>query len=108
MKPLVDSDLVLYELGFASQTKDEEGNIVPKDWEFVQDLLEKRLKLICEEVGATEPPLLFLTNTPRINKMLNKERKRQDVAPVAYVESFRTQIAAAISSDHVDSKGNKG
>lgn len=92
MRPLIDSDILLYELGFSSQQVID-GEVVPNSWEFVQDLLEKRIKLICDEVEATEPPLMFLTATPRINKLLNRERKRQDLPPKEYVENFRVEVA---------------
>ncbi|MCA2590200.1 MAG: hypothetical protein IM509_05470 [Microcystis sp. M31BS1] len=92
MQPLVDSDVLLYEIGFSSQ-REEDGVIVPSSWEFTQDLFDKKIALICDEVGATQPPLLFLTNTPRINKLLNRERKRQNKPPVEHVDNFRNEIA---------------
>jgi len=92
MRPLLDSDVILYEVGFSSQ-QEEDGKITPASWDFTQDLLEKKLALICDEVGATEPPLMFLTNTRRINKEKNKQRAREDVAPKPYVENFRVEAA---------------
>lgn len=92
MKPLIDSDILLYEIGYSSEQKIDE-EVVPNSWDFAQDLLEKRIDLICDEVGATEPPLLFLTNTPRISKLQNKQRIREGVAPKEYVENFRIQVA---------------
>ena len=92
MKPLIDSDILLYEIGFSSETKDD-GVITPRSWDFAQGLLDERIKLICDEVEATEPPLLFLTNTKRINKLLNKQRKREDAPPKEYVENFRVEAA---------------
>lgn len=88
MQPLLDSDILLYEIGFSGQS--EEG---PRDWEFVQELLEARIRLICDEVGATEAPLLFLTNTPRINKMLNKQRTREEAPIIDYKDNFRFEVA---------------
>lgn len=38
-------------------------------------MLDRKIELICEEVGATEAPTLYLTNTPFINNYLNKKRK---------------------------------
>lgn len=51
------------------------------------------MDLICRAVDADQPPLLFLTNTQRINKLLNKSRKREEAPPVEYVENFRVEIA---------------
>ena len=88
MQPLLDSDILLYEIGFSGQTA--EG---PRDWSFVEELLNNRIKLICDEVGATQPPLLFLTNTLRINKLLNKQRKREETEAVEYKDNFRIELA---------------
>ena len=109
MRALIDADVLqlLYEIGFSSESS-EDGVVVPRDWEFAQELLDNRIKLICDEVEATEPPLLFLTNTPRINKLLNRQRKRVDEPEIQYVENFRTKIADAIPSDDVDAKEYKG
>ena len=87
----------LYEIGFSSEQK-VDGEVVPNSWEFAQELLEKRINLILSEVEATEPPLLFLTNTKRINKLLNKQRKRENDTPKDYVENFR--VAAAKEKEY--------
>lgn len=78
----------------------EGGELVltPASWEFAQDLFDKKIVLICDEVGATEKPLLFLTNTPRITKLRNKERKRNGIPEKEYVENFR--IAAAKEKEY--------
>jgi hypothetical protein len=83
---------LLYEIGFSSEQKID-GEVVPNSFEFAQELLDNRIKLILEEVEADEPPLLFLTTTKRINKMLNKERKRVSEPPKEYVENFRVEAA---------------
>lgn len=92
MQPLIDSDILLYEIGFSSQQV-EDDKIVPASWDFAEELLTKRINLICEEVEAKQPPLLFLTNTPRINKLLNKDRKREEKPIVAYKDNFRNEVA---------------
>ena len=92
MKPLIDADVLLYEVGFSSQ----EGvgpEATPASWDFTQDLLEKKLALIYDEVNGTEEPRLFLTNTRKINKTLNKKRKSEGEAPKEYVENFRVEAA---------------
>jgi len=63
-----------------------------KSWDWVQELLEHKLKLIQEEAGATDL-LLFFTNTKRINKLLNKERVRQEQPVKEYIPNFREAIA---------------
>jgi len=56
-------------------------------------LFDKRVALICDEVRATSPPLLFITNTHKVNRTLNKERERQGEKPKEYVENFRIEAA---------------
>lgn len=92
MKPLIDCDVLLYEIGFSSQQV-VDGEIEPNSWEFCQNLFDEKVKLICDEVGATEPPLLFLTSTPYITKMLNKSRKRNEEVVKDFVPNFRNDIA---------------
>lgn len=60
MTPLIDSDVLRYECGFAAETywKDKEG-IPPFD--VAADFLDNRIANICAVVGATTEPILFLT-----------------------------------------------
>ncbi len=92
MKALVDADVLLYEIGFSSQ-RVENGVVDPSSWEFCQELFDKKIDLIQDEVGGTEKPLLFLTNTPKINKLLNKRRAYNDELPKNYQENFRIEAA---------------
>jgi len=89
--------VLLYEIGFSSERMepDEAGELVktPASWEFAQDLFDKKIALIQDEVGATQSPLLFFTNTPRINKIRNKERKRNEETEKIYVDNFRNEVA---------------
>lgn len=89
---LIDSDILLYEIGFSSQGKNDKGEIEAASWDWTQDLLEKKIDLITEEAGA-EKSLLFLTNTARINKLLNRDRKRKEEPKKEYVPNFREAVA---------------
>jgi hypothetical protein len=100
VKPLIDSDVLLYEIGFSSQTEEttiEDGvivkKVVPQGWEFAKTLFDNRIELICKEVEATERPLLFLTNSYYISRLLNKSRKRAEEKVVEYVPNFRDSVA---------------
>jgi len=96
MKPLVDFDVLLYELGFSSEkTEVIDGNkvVVPASWDFCQNLVDKRVELINEEVGATEAPLLFMTNTRRLNKQSNKIRELRNEPKKEFVDNFRYEVA---------------
>lgn len=92
MKPLIDSDILLYEIGFSSQ-RVEDGVVEPSSWDFTQELLDSRINLITDEVQATEPPTLYLTNTRRINKILNKKRLYNEEPKKVFVDNFRIEAA---------------
>ena len=57
MIPLIDGDILLYEIGFACQRKDEP---LPS-FDFVKEVLDNRIEGICRAVEATQPPRIFLT-----------------------------------------------
>lgn len=93
MHPLIDADLLLYEVGFGSQGT-VDGKVVPLAWENAQENVDRRIALICEEVEATSPPTLFLTANKFMNELLNKQREEQ----VEFKENFRK--AAAVSKGY--------
>jgi hypothetical protein len=59
IQPLIDSDILLYEVGFAAETGWLGDGYVPFD--YVAELLDNRIGNICAMVEATEPPILYLT-----------------------------------------------
>ena len=76
MKPLIDGDILRYEIGFGAETGwraitgDSDNNdfeqylnkvesIPPFD--YVERLLNDRIEYICERVGATEPPTIYMS-----------------------------------------------
>jgi isopentenyl phosphate kinase len=60
MQPLIDADILLYEIGFACQQKVADG-VILKPVEEVNELMDTRIKEICAAVYATESPMLFIT-----------------------------------------------
>jgi len=60
MKPLIDGDILKYEIGFAAETGWQKEDELPP-WEYVAKLFNLRVDNICAIVGATEPPLFFLS-----------------------------------------------
>ncbi len=59
MQPLIDGDVLRYEIGFAAEAGwQQEG--VPS-FDYVQELFEMRVANICAMAGATAPPIFFLT-----------------------------------------------
>lgn len=96
MKALIDADVLLYEIGFSSERSELVGGhkvVVPSSWEFCQELFDKKIALIQDEVQATEPPTLFFTNTLYLNTLLNKRRGYAGEESVAFVDNFRYELA---------------
>ena len=94
MKCLVDADFLVYELGFRGQFLDEDtGEIVVRDFDFVSELLEQKIKEIEGECWADEPSTLYLTNDSTLNRLNNRHRKSQGLAPMEYKENFRMSLA---------------
>lgn len=94
MKPLIDGDILLHEIGWSSQFKDKDtGEEILFDFDYVRELLDRKIALICDEVEATEAPTIFITDSPWLNERVNKERKWQGLEPLEYVPGFRYEIA---------------
>jgi hypothetical protein len=104
MRPLIDADILLYEIGFAGQETTssvekiggefyKKTKTIPKDWDLVKSMLDNRVELIKGEVEATLPPILFLTNTDFINTLLNKKRKFEGENVIEFVPNFREEVA---------------
>lgn len=94
MKPLIDGDILLHELGWSGQFKDKEtGEEVLLPFETVQGLLDEKIRLICEDVDATEPPTIYLTNSEWLTKHINKSQRYQDRETCQYVPNFRYTVA---------------
>ncbi len=61
MRPLIDGDIILYEIGFSCQGVDENKEEIILHWDSVKEKVDKLIAQICFAVGATVPPSLFLT-----------------------------------------------
>lgn len=83
MRPLIDADILRYEIGASGQyykknddgTFEEELTILPFD--VVAEKLDQKIKEICALVWATEPPLLFLSMDAQTKKRENKAKQRK-------------------------------
>lgn len=94
MKPLIDADILLHEVGWSGQFKDKETEEdILLDFDQVALILDEKIRVICDEVGATEAPTLFVTDNPLLNQRVNKERKWQGLEPLEYRPGFRYEIA---------------
>lgn len=93
MTPLIDADVLLYEIGFCGEYVDDDGNPQVREFDFVAELLDQKIKEICAEVWATEEPVLYLTGSKVLNHMTNKQRKREGKEPKEFNPNFREKIA---------------
>jgi len=59
MKPLIDGDVLVYEIGFGCETGWQGDESPP--FSYVEKLFNLRVENICAVVGTTEQPLLFLS-----------------------------------------------
>lgn len=87
MRPLIDADVLRMEVGSVGQHVDEEGNIVMRSWDFVEQLLDGKIHEICELTWSDEPPVLFLTSCPRTHKILHRKGN------VEFQPNFREDVA---------------
>ena len=93
MRCLLDADVLVYEIGFSGEYIDDDGEKQVREFDFVAELLDQKIKEIEAECWADEPSILFLTNDSTLNKMWNKQRKRQGLPPVDYKPNFRIDVA---------------
>lgn len=98
VQPLIDSDVLRYELGFSgefNETDEATGETrhVIREWDFVEELIVNKIKFICGEVEASEPPLLFLTGNSHSTRLLNDARRLKGEAPIELAAPFRELVA---------------
>lgn len=80
MIPLIDADVLRYEIGFAAETgwkktiDWKEGEEVPiPPFDYVAELLDSRIEDICKNVNATFEPILFLTGKNNFREKIAKK-----------------------------------
>lgn len=88
MQPLIDSDVLLYEIGFGGQMeKNEEGEPIPLPFDQVADMLDNRINYICAQVDATLPPILYITGKGNFREQIAKRqqyKERPGIRPFHY------------------------
>lgn len=91
MRCLIDADILSYQCAFAGQFKDERtGELVMKDFDAVEEMLNMKILEITEECMSDDPPLLFLTGDARLAGVMNRvPRWRPEHKDVVLRPSFR-------------------
>ena len=73
MTPLIDGDLIAYEIAFGCQRFEEDQlTLVPV--EEVNKRVLAKIGEICSEVYATEPPVLFFTGKTNFRNDIAKSK----------------------------------
>lgn len=94
MQPLLDGDILLHELGWSGEFKDKDtGEEILFTFDRVAELLDDKIKFICEDVGATKPPIIYISNSEWLVEQINKERKRLGEETKVFVPNFRYDYA---------------
>ena len=83
MIPLIDADILLYEIGFGCVTgwkaikewKEGDAPLDPPPWDYVAELVDNRIADICGKVMATKPPKLYLTGKGNFREAIAKKAK---------------------------------
>jgi hypothetical protein len=81
MQPILDGDVLVYEIGFAAETGwkatinwEGEDKCPPPPFSYVAELLDNRIAEICGKVMATQPPLLYLTGKDNFREKIAKKK----------------------------------
>lgn len=93
MQALIDGDIFPWEIGSCAHYKNDDGEDVIRDFDFVQGLLDKKISDIMEDSFATGEPLIFLTNSKCINDDVNRKRAKIGLPQKELKPNFREAIA---------------
>lgn len=93
MKCLIDADVLVYEIGFASQWVDDDGVKQVLDPEKVEENIDQRVKEIEEECWADEPSTLYLTVNDWVNKYLVRRPPNGADKYEPHKPNFRIELA---------------
>lgn len=86
--PLIDADVLRYEIGFAAEVgwkaiKEQKGleGDDPPPFDYVAELLDGRIQEICNKVEATTEPILFLTGKNNFREKIAKKKVYKGTRP---------------------------
>jgi hypothetical protein len=98
MKPLIDGDILRYELASCGEYEEQDehtGEPIKRirDFEFVRELVDERIRGICLDVEADEPPTLYFTGCRLSTRLLNRNASLEGRAPITLHQSVRELVA---------------
>lgn len=107
MQPLIDADVLVYEVGFGVETSWDQPGYPPFDK--AAEMLDSKIANICAIVEATAPPLLHLTGKENFRYAIAKRepyKKRAGNKPFhyynlqAYIKAkYETRISSGMEAD---------
>jgi hypothetical protein len=80
LQPLIDGDILRYEIGYCGELKNEEGGIDILPFDTLLDILNQRMDVIADEIESKKSPIIFLTG----DKYLHEKH-----TGLEYVPNFR-------------------
>lgn len=92
MKPLIDCDVLKYEIGSCGEYV-EDGETIIRDADFVYQLFDERIESICEGVLNDEPPTLYLTADQKLIDLVNRRNRFLGGEELPYLPNFRESVA---------------
>lgn len=92
--PLIDADVIRYEIGHCCQYIDEEtDDLVVRDWDFVEMLLAQRVDGILKTLGAKQQPVFCLTADKITIPIYNRWLKNRGRPPTKLYPNYREEVA---------------
>ena len=76
MKPLIDSDVLFYEVGFAAEAGWQSDGTPPFD--YAREMIDERIANICAMVGASPPTTLFTSGVGNFRYDIAKRKPYKD------------------------------
>lgn len=76
MQPLLDADVLVYEVGYAAEAGWQQAGF--PQFDYVAEILDNRVANICAVVGATQSPILYLTGKGNFRTNIAKRTPYKD------------------------------
>lgn len=93
MTPLIDGDILRYEIASCGQFIGDDGELVIRPFEPVAELLERKVEQIKRACEAEEEPILFLTNSKGWQDYYNKRARKEGREEGLYLPNYREAVA---------------
>lgn len=74
MIPLIDGDILLYEIASTCQGIDENGEPFVMSFDHVRERVDKVIAQICNQAGGTSPPVIYLTGKGNFRENIAKRK----------------------------------